>query len=202
MPDVASATGGEGGRRARKPPVEHPGEVTKQKQTANNDNDSPAEGPPLHKGPKIGGATNFLSQTTPFIAPDNHTDDDVNLKRVAQLQPYATSTNVPDPTNTLRGQSLEAYPGWRRHWPSLTEDQLSRLRQLESVPTADEGRRTAQSYLQSIGKSHLELYVTINEVRQRDFQRIRQALQLQTYTPIRDSDRPFWENLMHEKRFY
>lgn len=132
MPDVASATGRDGGRRARRPPVQHLGEVTKQKQTADNRNDSPAEGPPLHKGPQIGGPTSFLSQTPPFIAPDNHTDD-VGLNQVAQLQAYATSTNVPSPIGTSRGQSLEAQPGWRRYWTTLTGGQLFQLSRLESL---------------------------------------------------------------------
>lgn len=161
MSDVATGVADDGGRRGKRSPLLHPGEVTKAKDSSNAADGSTIEEPPTHNGRKIGGAKVFHRKAAPVVTPNDPDSSARGLSDIAQLQTFAAiveerndspsgssaasdeetdvspssaSAASEEETGDLpRGISLTAMPDWRCYWARLTREQLDSWKPLSGV---------------------------------------------------------------------
>lgn len=123
MPDIANGTGGDGGRRARRPFVEHAGEVTRKKALTDEESAPAAEEPPPFTGPKLGGARDIRRKPTNDISTDDSGLLPNSLLTLGGVN--ARLNNGSRQTAPSNSHLLAAQPGWRRYWGTLTREQVS-----------------------------------------------------------------------------
>lgn len=131
MPEIATGAADGSGRRGWRPPLLHAGEVTKQKKPADAGDGTTTEEPPVKKGPKIGGAKNFLAEVAPTVTPDDSNDSSRALKDIAAVEHYTNSAIVT--TDAPHDQRLAPKPIYRQYWSKLTYKQLEDWEDLPDI---------------------------------------------------------------------